>query len=65
MRRLTDGERDILAEQERNAREIGRSDETPSEDEIDELCESYDCLEDVWETVMHDAFPDDDTREPY
>ena len=65
-RKLTDGERDILRELNSDAAACeaawGRE---MTEDEIDDVCESYDCLEDVWETVMYDAFPDDDTREPY
>ena len=65
MTRITDGERDLLAEQEHDAREIGRHDDPPTDGELDEMCEGYDCLEDVWESVMHEAFPDDDTKQPY
>lgn len=63
--RLTDDSRTILQEQEADAREIGRHDDPPTDDELDEMCEGYDCLEDVWEAVMDAAFPDDDTRHPY
>ncbi len=63
MRRLTDGERDILAEQERDAREIGRGDETPTEDEIDDVCAEFDAVFGEWLSTRVDH--DDDTREPY
>jgi hypothetical protein len=63
MRRLTDGERDILREQERDAHEIGRGDETPSEHEIDDVCAEFDAVFGEWLSTCVE--PDDDTREPY
>ena len=61
---LTDGERELLAEQEADAREIARHDDPPTDAELDEMCDEY--TADVWPEVMHEAFPDDDTREfPY
>lgn len=64
--RLTDGERELLAEQEHDAREIGRHDGPPTEDELDEMAEGYDCLEDVIDSVFGaDDFRPDDTRHPY
>lgn len=65
--RLTDGERDILAEQEADARACEASwGRELTDDDLEEICESYDCLEDVMDAVFSsDDFPADDTREPY
>ena len=41
MTSITDGCRDLLAEQEHDAREIGRNDDPPTDDELDEMCEGY------------------------
>ena len=66
MTSITDGERDLLAEQEADAREIGRHDDPPTDAELDEMAEGYDCLEDVIDAVFAaDDFPADDTRPPY
>lgn len=47
MRRLTDGERDILAELARDA--------NASADDLDDLMESADCLEDVFGELLDAA----------
>lgn len=68
MRHLSDGERELLAEQEHDAREIGRGDDTPTEDEMDEMCEGYDDVESVWGEVFGEwlsTHTDDDTRHPF
>lgn len=66
MARLSDDSRDLLAEQEHDAREIGHHDDPPTDDELDEMAEGYDCLEDVIDAVFAaDDFPADDTRHPY
>ncbi len=64
MNRITDGERDILAEQEADARECERaSGREMTEEELEEICESYDCLEDVVDAVFgSDDFLPDDTQ---
>lgn len=64
MRRLTDGELDIIAEQEADARECERAwGREMTEDELDEMCESYGCLEDVVGAVFgSDDFLPDDTQ---
>ena len=41
MRHLADDSRTILQEQEADAREIGRKDDPPTDDELDEMCEGY------------------------
>lgn len=41
MTSITDGERGLLAEQEADAREIGRHDDPPTDDELDEMAEGY------------------------
>jgi len=61
--RLTDGERELLAEQEADAREIGRGNDPPTDDELDEMAEGY--AADVWNDVSWEVLPADDTREPY
>lgn len=45
MKRLTDGERDILREMEADARD----------GDLDDLMESADCLEDVLDALFDDA----------
>jgi hypothetical protein len=64
MRRLTDGERDILREQVADAaaseRAWGRE---MTEDEIDDVCAEFDAVFGEWLSTRVD--PDDDTREPY
>lgn len=64
MRRLTDGERDIIAEQEADARECERAwGREMTEEELEEICESYNCLEDVVDAVFgSDDFLPDDTQ---
>ena len=47
-RKLTDGELEILAELERDAR--------PSADDMDDLMESADCLEDVFGELLDAAY---------
>lgn len=65
-RQLTDGETDILRELNSDAAACERAwGREMTEDEIDDVCENHDCLEDVWETVMGEAFPDDDTGTEY
>ena len=50
--RLTDGDREILAELERDAR--------PSVDDLDDLFESADCIEDVFGELLDAAYGRDD-----
>ena len=68
MARLSDDSRDLLAEQEHDAREIGRHDDPPTDDELDEMAEGYDDLESVWGEVFGEwlsTHTDDETRHPY
>lgn len=60
---LSDDQRAILAEQEADAREIGRHDDPPTDAELDEMAEGY--AADVWNDVSWEVLPADDTREPY
>lgn len=64
MNRIPDGERDILRELNNDARECERAwGREMTEEEIDEMCESYDCLEDVVDAVFgSDDFLPDDTQ---
>jgi hypothetical protein len=66
MSRIPDGEADILRELNADAAECERAwGREMTEEEMDEMCESHDCLEDVWEAVMGEAFPDTDTEYPF
>ena len=64
MRRLTDGERDIIRELNDDAAECERAwGRELTEDELEEICESYNCLEDVADEVFgSDDFLPDDTQ---
>ena len=64
MNRIPDGELDIIAEQEADAAECERAwGRELTEEEVEEICESYGCLEDVVDAVFgSDDFLPDDTQ---
>lgn len=63
MNRIPDSELDIIRELNADAAECERAwgREEMTEDELEEICESYDCLEDVVDAVFgsDDYLPDD------
>lgn len=63
--RLTDGEREILREQEADARELAHLED--ASDEWDDVYESQDCLEDTLERLLglSPAAEDDDSENHY
>jgi hypothetical protein len=64
MRKLTDGEREILAEQENDARELAHPED--ASDEWDDVYESQDCLEDTLNRLLGlSPAAEDDSETPY
>ena len=67
MKRPTDGEADILRELNADAAACEAAwRREMTEEEMEEICESYDCLEDVVDAVYNsDPTATDDTDYPY